>query len=103
MEEITQENGQKLKIGMADGVSKAGTYSNAVSVHVNPNEVVIDFGYSVPNTNPPEIYITSRVNMNHKNAESFLSVLQNALLDYRNKVAQQPNNQGGMQQPPAAA
>ena len=30
--------------------------------------------------------ITSRVNMNHRSAEQFLSVLQNSLLDFRNKL-----------------
>mgnify|MGYP000264015868 CR=1 FL=1 len=104
MEEIIQENGQKLRIGMASDTPVQGVYSNAVSVHVNPNEVVLDFGYSTPNSNPPEIHIVSRVNMNHKNAESFLTVLQNAMLDFRNKMAQQPVQQPqNPQQPPMGA
>lgn len=99
MEEITQENGQKIQIDFAKEASQTGTYANAVSVHVNPNEVVLDFGYSEPNANPPKILVTSRVNLNHRTAESFLSVLQNALLDFRNKQAA-AQQQG--QQPPAA-
>ena len=78
---------QNIKVVFQDEVSKVGAYANAVSVHINANEVVLDFGYSVPNTKDPhEIMITSRVNMNHRSAEQFLSVLQNSLLDFRNKL-----------------
>jgi len=64
---------------------EAGVYSNAVSVHVNNNEVIIDFGYIIPNMNPTTIKVTSRVNMSHKSAESLMNVLSNAMLDWRNK------------------
>lgn len=62
-----------------------GTYANAVSVNLNQNEVIIDFGYIMPNVKPTSIKVVSRVNMTHKTAESFLKVLQNAVLDWRNK------------------
>jgi hypothetical protein len=97
---------QNMIITFDEGVSQSGKYTNAVSVHVNMNEVVLDFGYSMPNTNPPEIKIIERVNLNHRTAESFLSVLQNAMLDFRNKM-QEANEkaaqQGGQQQVPPQA
>lgn len=62
-----------------------GVYTNAVSVNLNQNEVIIDFGYIMPNVKPTSIKVVSRVNMTHQTAESFLKVLQNAVLDWRNK------------------
>ena len=62
-----------------------GVYANAVSVNLNQNEVIIDFGYIMPNVKPTAIKVVSRVNMTHKTTESFLKVLQNAVLDWRNK------------------
>ena len=73
--------------------SKQGKYSNAVSVHINGNEV--DFGYTIPNTNPMEIMVVQRMNMNHRAAEQFLTVLQNSLLDFRNKVKEMQAQQQG--------
>jgi hypothetical protein len=64
---------------------QAGVYANAVSVNLNQNEVIVDFGYIVPNVKPTAIRVVSRVNMTHRTAESFLKVLQNAVLDWRNK------------------
>jgi len=64
---------------------QAGVYANAVSVNLNQNEVIIDFGYIVPNMKPTTIKVVSRINMTHRTAESFLKVLQNAVLDWRNK------------------
>jgi hypothetical protein len=99
---MADQNPQKnMVITFDEGVSQGGKYTNAVSVHVNMNEVVLDFGYSVPNTNPPEIKIVERMNLNHRTAESFLSVLQNAMLDFRNKVSE-ANAKNANQQPPAA-
>lgn len=89
---------QNMIITFDEGVAHGGKYANAVSVHVNMNEVVLDFGYSMPNTNPPEIKIIERVNLNHRTAESFLSVLQNAMLDFRNKM-QEANEKAAQQQP----
>jgi len=62
-----------------------GIFTNAVSVHVNQNEVVVDFGYILPNSKPMTIKVVNRVNMTHQTAESFLKVLSNAMLDWRNK------------------
>ena len=97
---------QNIKVVFPTDQAKVGAYANAVSVHINANEVVLDFGYSVPNTKDPhEIMITSRVNMNHRSAEQFLSVLQNSLLDFRNKLkeaqAQAQAQQNGGQMPQA--
>jgi hypothetical protein len=70
----------KLEPGMEQGI-----FSNAVSVHVNQNEVVIDFGYILPNAKPMTIKVVSRVNLTHQTAESFMKVLSNAVLDWRNR------------------
>ncbi len=82
-----QAGQQQLKVNVPDEVKK-GTYSNAVSVNVNSNEVVVDFGYLLPNTPTPEIEVVNRVNMNHKTAESFLNVLQGAMEDFKKKQAE---------------
>ncbi len=77
---------QNIQVVFPNDEAKQGKYSNAVSVHINGNEVVLDFGYTIPNTNPMEIMVVQRMNMNHRAAEQFLAVLQNSLLDFRNKV-----------------
>lgn len=79
---------QQLQVKVPDDVQK-GCYSNAVSVNVNSNEVVLDFGYLLPNTPAPIIEVVSRVNMNQRTAESFLGVLQGAMDDFKKKQAQQ--------------
>lgn len=75
---------QKIQIVLPES-KKTGTYSNAVSVSINDNEVILDFGYIIPGSNHPTIEVVSRVNMGHKSCDSFLNVLQNAMLDYKNK------------------
>lgn len=80
---------QQLQVKVPDEVQK-GTYSNAVSVNVNSNEVVVDFGYLLPNTPNPVIEVVSRVNMNHRTAESFLKVLGGAMEDFKKKQAEAP-------------
>ncbi len=62
-----------------------GIYSNAVSIHVNHNEVILDFGYMMPNQDPVTIKLVGRINLTHQTAESLMNVLSNALLDWRNK------------------
>jgi hypothetical protein len=80
MAEEKKEIQVKLEPSMEQGV-----FSNAVSVHVNQNEVVIDFGYILPNAKPMTIKVASRVNLTHQTAESFMKVLSNAVLDWRNR------------------
>jgi hypothetical protein len=62
-----------------------GTFANAISIHVNNNEVIIDFGYMLPNQTPVTIKLVNRVNLTHQTAESLMNVLSNAMLDWRNK------------------
>lgn len=84
-----QQGGQPpLQVKVPDDVQK-GVYSNAVSVNVNSNEVVLDFGYLLPNTPAPVIEVVSRVNMNERTAQSFINVLSGALDDFKKKQAQQ--------------
>ena len=78
---------QQLQVKVPDELQK-GVYSNAVSVNVNSNEVVVDFGYLLPNTANPVIEVVSRINMNHKTAESFLNVLGGAMEDFKKKQAE---------------
>lgn len=66
--------------------NRAGNYANAVSVHVTRNEVVLDFGYMQPGNQQARIDVVSRVNLNHDVARSFMSLLQDAILDYQNKL-----------------
>ncbi len=77
--------------------AQAGIYSNAVSVNVSGNEVVVDFGYLVPGGAEKVVKVLQRVNMTHMTAESFLKVFQNAVLDFRNK------QKGAADQAPPAA
>lgn len=88
---------QQLQVKVPDDVQK-GVYSNAVSVNVNTNEVVLDFGYLLPNTAAPIIEVVSRINMNQRTAESFLGVLSGAMDDFKKKQAaqQQPAQQAPM-------
>jgi hypothetical protein len=79
------QQGQQTVQVKVDPASEQGIYSNAVSVHVNHNEVILDFGYIIPNQNPMTIKLVNRVNMTHQTAESLMSVLQNAMLDWRNR------------------
>ena len=83
---------QQLQVKVPDDVQK-GCYSNAVSVNVNSNEVVLDFGYLLPNTPAPIIEVVSRINMNQRTAESFIGVLQGAMEDFKKKQAQQAAQQ----------
>ncbi len=91
-----QAQANNIQVKM-DPTLEQGTYSNAVSVHVNQNEVIVDFGYILPNMQPTTIKVVGRVNLSHQTAESFMRVLSNALLDWRNrqKEAQQPGAEGG--------
>jgi hypothetical protein len=76
-----------LQVKVPDDLQK-GVYANAVSVNVNNNEIVCDFGYLLPNTPDPIIEVVSRVNMNHRTAESFLNVLKGAMEDFEKKKAE---------------
>ncbi len=68
-----------------ESAQEQGVYANAVSVHVNQNEVILDFGYIMPNVKPMTIKVASRVNITHQTAESFMNVLSNAMLDWRTR------------------
>jgi len=79
-----QQASQKIQVKF-DADKEAGVYSNAVSVHVNKNEMIFDFGYMIPNVKPATIKVVSRVNVSHTTAENFLKILSNAVLDFKNK------------------
>ncbi len=79
-----EDEAKKIQIKF-DADKETGVYSNAVSVHVNKNEMVFDFGYVLPNIKPTTIKIVNRVNLSHETAENFLKILSNAVLDLKNK------------------
>ncbi len=79
-----QNDNKKYKIKVSEEVEQ-GIFVNAVSVHFNRNECVIDLAYNIPNAKEPTIKVVERVNMTHQTAESFLKVFSNALLDFKNK------------------
>lgn len=93
---------QDLQVKVPDDVQK-GVYSNAVSVNVNSNEVVVDFGYLLPNTPKPIIEVVSRVNMNQRTAESFLQVLAGAMDDFKKRQEALAQQQAAPQVQPAPA
>jgi hypothetical protein len=78
------EEKQQIQVKI-DPALEQGIFTNAVSVHVNQNEVIIDFGYILPNMKPMTIKVVSRVNLTHQTAESFMKVISNAMLDWRNR------------------
>lgn len=78
------QKAQNIKIKIPEEI-ESGVYANAVSVHFNSNECIIDMAYRLTNTPEKVIKIVSRINMSHKTAESFLQVMSNALLDWKNR------------------
>lgn len=78
---------QQIQVKLEPALEQ-GVFANAVSVHVNQNEVIIDFGYILPNSKPMTIKVASRVNLTHQTAESFMKVISNAMLDWRNRQKQ---------------
>lgn len=73
---MAEENKLQLKV---DPANEHGVYSNAVSIHVNPGELVIDFGYMLPGSNPATVKVASRVNLTHQTAASLMDVLGQAM------------------------
>ena len=85
MTEDNQQPKQPIQIQVSEA-QKTGVYSNAVSVTIGRNEMILDFGYVIPNVQPVTIQVVSRVNMSYEQAKNFLSTLQNAVLDYEKKL-----------------
>jgi hypothetical protein len=81
---MAEEKKKKYKIKLPES-KEEGVYANAVSVHFNSNECILDMAYVIPNMPEPVLKVVSRINMSHKTAESFLKVLSNAILDWKNK------------------
>lgn len=84
---MKDEKSSQYKIKITEEIEN-GVYANAVSVHMNNNECIVDMAYTLPNLPEAVIKIVSRINMSHKTAESFLKVLSNAILDWKNKQKQ---------------
>lgn len=73
---MAEENKIQLKIDPSD---EQGVYANAVSIHVNPAELVIDFGYLLPSSQPATIKVVSRVSLSKKTAEPLMDILGKAI------------------------
>ena len=81
---MAEERKNEIQVKI-DPAMEQGIFANAVSVHVNKNEVSIDFGYILPNSQPTTIKIVSRGNLTHETGESFLKVLSDATQDWKNR------------------
>ena len=80
-------NDEKSKLQIKyDEKMETGVYSNAASIHLTQNEIVLDFGYVIPNIKPTTLKVVSRVNLNHAAAERLLKILSNAILDHKNRT-----------------
>lgn len=86
---MVEETKKNLQVKY-DAVTETGVYSNAISVTSKKQEMVIDFGYIIPNINPPTIKIVSRINVTHETAENLLKMLSNAVLDNKNRENPKP-------------
>ncbi len=89
---MPQDEQQQVQVKLDPGMEQ-GTYSNAVSVHVNANEVILDFGFILPNMKPMTIKVVNRISITHQTAESFMNVLSNAMLDWRNRQKGHKNDE----------
>jgi len=47
---------------------ESGSFANAISVHFNGNECVIDMGYTLPNAPKPAILCQTRQNQQSKSS-----------------------------------
>lgn len=84
---MSDDNQQSVQMKF-DPEMETGVYSNASSVHINGNELVLDFAYAIPRIAKDQkqtLKVVSRVNMSHSSAKSFLNILSNAILDFENK------------------
>lgn len=90
---MTEENNQQRKLNIKiPSDLESGTFSNAASVHVTKDGIVVDFAYALPKMNKDAettLKVVSRVNMTHGSARSFLNLLSNAVLDFENKKKEQ--------------
>jgi hypothetical protein len=84
MSDQQEEQKKQYKLKVSEEV-EAGLYANAASVHINNNECVLDFAYTVPNKEETIIKVVSRLNLSHNTAKSLIKVLSNAILDWENK------------------
>jgi len=78
---MSSEQKQQLTIRMPNDMQK-GAYANLVSVTVGANEAVIDFAFQMPLPGQPQAEAVSRIILTPSVAKQFLSVFQNAVLDF---------------------
>lgn len=78
----------KITVEIPESI-KNGSYANAVSVNVGQHDVTLDFGLIQPGVKDPTIGVVQRLIITHEVAESFMTILQDAMLDFRNKKKKQ--------------
>ena len=79
-------NEVQIKVDPAD---EAGHYANAISIHRTKGEVIIDFGYVLPGSDPATVKVLSRINLSKENAANFAQSLSETI--------KKANEQGGEQ------
>lgn len=89
MAQDQNQQGQNVINVQVKDEMQSGVYANAASVSVKENDILLDFGYILPGVNPTTIKVMARVNLSHETAGQFLSVFQNALLDFKNQKKEQ--------------
>lgn len=72
---------QQITIRMPNDMQK-GQYANFVSVTVGENETVVDFAFQMPITGNVQADAVSRIILSPDVTKKFLSVFQNAVLDF---------------------
>ena len=84
---MTQESQpeQQITIRMPNDMQK-GQYANFVSVTVGENETVVDFAFQMPIAGHMNAEAVSRVILSPEVTKKFLSVFQNAVLDFQNSA-----------------
>lgn len=76
------QKNKEFKLKITPEIEK-GTYANAISVHINKNECILDFAFSQPNSD--ELIVVSRVVMSHATSEALMNTITNATLDWKNR------------------
>ena len=84
-----------------DEAKEVGTYSNAITIHTTPSELVIDFGYFLPKMNPQDqevVRLVQRMIVPVVTMQQFSKILTQVLATYTSKPPLQPMPQNNTTQ-----
>jgi hypothetical protein len=80
-----------------DESKTAVTYANAYRIHMTPNEIVFDLGFSMPNPNAVQpgseellFTVSNRVVMTSSNAKKFQAALASAVKRFEDRYGEIP-------------